>query len=242
MLLAFFLQTLLYASEVRHQSSQGATGPSLSKTEASSSPLRKKNEILGAVSKEALSYRDVLLSAWVSDHLDQKVFSVDSLQDPQKLSEKLNEALLDRVLLQEDDRVGLGESTSLSPSQTEALKKSEALFREGSVFKPLIQGYAFKHEEFKKSFHQKIRVRNFIEAKSKSFVSLPNEQDLKTYFDANRVKFGSVPFDQVKENIRSFLNKQEQDERFKAWIEALKTKYEVKNFLKEIQTQSKKQS
>ena len=79
-------------------------------------------------------------------------------------------------------------------------------------------------------------VQDFIKSKSNSFVSLLSDQDLKTYFEKNRLKFGSVSFEQVKDSIRNFMNSQEKEERLKTWIDVLKKKYKVRNYLNEGKT------
>ncbi|NJL24445.1 MAG: hypothetical protein HC902_04280 [Calothrix sp. SM1_5_4] len=58
--------------------------------------------------------------------------------------------------------------------------------------------------------------------------------EAQKYFDENRLKFGNLPFEKLKENIKAYLSKNHVDRRLKDWFDVLLSKYQVKNLIAEI--------
>lgn len=87
--------------------------------------------------------------------------------------------------------------------------------------------------ELEKFLKRKIVSKKFIKVKSDSMKGFITDAEAKDYFDKNRLKFGQVPFAEFRENIKSFLNQQQLEERLKAWFEIIKKKYKVKNYTNE---------
>ena len=87
--------------------------------------------------------------------------------------------------------------------------------------------------EIKKRIAQKVLAKNFIKFKTESLNGIITDSDAQVYYEKNKSKFGSVPFLQVKENIRTFLSQQQLQERLRTWFEVIKRKYKARNFLLE---------
>ena len=89
-------------------------------------------------------------------------------------------------------------------------------------------------KEVRDMFERKLKAKALTRFKSDSSVVPVTDADAKTYFEQNRTKFGNLPFENFKDNIKSFLMRQQVDGRIKDWFEVLKSKYRVRNFLSEI--------
>ncbi|WP_295903871.1 hypothetical protein [uncultured Bdellovibrio sp.] len=86
-------------------------------------------------------------------------------------------------------------------------------------------------DEVKKFTARKLTAKSFWKFKSNSMSSIITDQEAQAYYDKNRVKFGSTPFESFKDNIKTFLAQQQLEERIRAWFEVIKRKYKVRNFI-----------
>lgn len=80
---------------------------------------------------------------------------------------------------------------------------------------------------------RKLTAKSFLKFKTNSMTGIITDQEAQSYYDKNRVKFGSLPFSSFKENIKTFLAQQQLEERLRAWFEVIKHKYKVRNFITE---------
>lgn len=181
-------------------------------------------ESVGSIRDEALTSRESELSAvieswlskknesWPLSH-EQKIIAVNTL-----LLDKMVEAELNELKVSDDSKK---EFDNLWSSLEKEIQ--QAKFKESH----------WLNQEIKTTLIRKLRVRSFLKTKADSFVSLLNEQDLLNYYEKNQVRFGGIAFQDVKENIRSFLLQTQKEERIKTWVEVLKKKYKAKNYLVE---------
>ena len=88
--------------------------------------------------------------------------------------------------------------------------------------------------ETKKAIQRKLRAKKFIRFKADSSVVPVTNTEAREYFDNNRLKFGDLPFENFKENIKAYLSRQQVEQRLRDWFEVLQNKYKVKNALSEI--------
>lgn len=87
--------------------------------------------------------------------------------------------------------------------------------------------------ELRKLALRKLTAKSFLKFKTNSMTSIVTDQDVQAYYDKNRVKFVGMPFENFKENIRTFLAQQQLEERIRSWFEVIKNKYKVRNFIVE---------
>lgn len=87
--------------------------------------------------------------------------------------------------------------------------------------------------ELRKLTLRKLTAKSFLKFKTNSMTSIVTDLDVQVYYDKNRVKFGGMPFENFKENIRTFLAQQQLEERIRSWFEVIKNKYKVRNFVVE---------
>ncbi len=69
----------------------------------------------------------------------------------------------------------------------------------------------------------------FIRLKAGTLAPIVTDQEIQEYYDKNRVKFGSTPLESQKANIKIFLQKENQKQRVQEWVQALRTKYQIRN-------------
>ena len=55
-----------------------------------------------------------------------------------------------------------------------------------------------------------------------------SEDEVKQYYEKNRVKFGNMPYAQFSQSIRDKLTQDQTQERLKDWFDILKRKYRVR--------------
>lgn len=88
--------------------------------------------------------------------------------------------------------------------------------------------------EVREAIKRKLRAKKFIRFKADSSVVPVTNSEAREYFDKNRLKFGDLPFENFKENIKAYLSRQQVEQRLRDWFEVLQNKYNVKNALSEI--------
>ncbi len=85
-------------------------------------------------------------------------------------------------------------------------------------------------EELKTFVARKLKVKKFLKYKINSLTSILTEGDLKSYYEKNPSKFTNIEYEKVKENIRSYLSQQKNEEQLKSWFEVLQKKYKIQIF------------
>lgn len=105
----------------------------------------------------------------------------------------------------------------------------EALFR-SSAWKSVEPAQG----EWKEILRRKLQAGKFIQFRAQSSVIPVSDVEAKRYFDENRMKFGNLPFEQFKENIKVFLRRSQVEQRLKDWYDVLRSKYKSRNYLSEI--------
>ncbi len=93
------------------------------------------------------------------------------------------------------------------------------------------QGLEISNDEMKQILERKVLVRKFMQLKSDSSKIPVSDSEAESYFQKNRTKFGSLPFESFRENIKSFLQNTQTEQRLKNWYEVLNRKYKVRNFI-----------
>ena len=86
-------------------------------------------------------------------------------------------------------------------------------------------------EELRQAVERKLVAREFERLKSDPQLAPVSDDDALNYFRKNRLRFGNLPFSSFKENIRTYLIKQQTERRLAEWREVLRKKYKVRNFI-----------
>jgi hypothetical protein len=119
-------------------------------------------------------------------------------------------------------------ASDASPAEIARLIKVTKEFWKGSVDWRAMDS---SNEELKAIIERKVVVNAFSKLKGDSSLTPITESDAQQYFRRNRLRFGSVSFVAVKENIITFLMKQQLEKRLESWKDGLRKKYHLRNFL-----------
>ncbi|MCB0392454.1 MAG: hypothetical protein KDD58_14285 [Bdellovibrionales bacterium] len=90
--------------------------------------------------------------------------------------------------------------------------------------------------ELSELLKRKLQAKKFIRFKVDSSIVPITDDEARAYFEENRVKFGNLPFENFKQNIRAFLGRKQIDTRLKDWFDVLQNKYKVRNFMSETES------
>jgi hypothetical protein len=88
-------------------------------------------------------------------------------------------------------------------------------------------------KELERGLDRKVHAKKFVEFRSQSSVLPVTDGEALKYFNENRLKFGDLPFENFKENIKSYLGRTQVERRLKDWYDVLLNKYQVKNMIAE---------
>lgn len=92
--------------------------------------------------------------------------------------------------------------------------------------------------EIKTWVERKKIATEYMKLKASSLTTIVTDQEIQDYYEKNRVKFGSTPLADQRSNIRLFLQKESQKQRVQEWMNALRTKYQIRNDLADIGAES----
>ncbi len=184
----------------------------------------------GRVGQEILTTRGVQISSWIEDALYRE-------SNQKRLG---NANVLGRDFIQETTAVLLEAAIATEAADFPAsqVTPEEVRDRGSRALAKLKKSDGWKQlqvtdAEFEQAMTRKLRSKKFIKFKM-DLASLPvSDQEVKDYYDKNKFKFDNLPFENFKENIRSFLTRRQVDERMKEWFEVLHIKYRIRNSLAE---------
>lgn len=187
---------------------------------------------VGRVQDHVVTSREIGIQLFVEQVLrsSKKAVKIENLPslESRQFTEKVSDKLLERAIFIE--------SQSFSVAQV-----SEASVNEGvnDVIKKLknqSQWIAFDvtRSEIQLAVRQYLGATKFIRFKADSSAVPVTDIEALRHFEANRSRFGALPFENFRENIKFFLTRQQSEERLKEWYEVLKSKYRVRNFLIEM--------
>jgi hypothetical protein len=188
------------------------------------------NESVGQAGSHILTSREVQIAS-VIEHIlypnkdETKLYEIKP--EDGRFPNEVTSLLLETIVSLEADSFNVGKISD--DEMKVALEKVEKATKGKAYWDNL----DVSSTEEKKRIAQKVLAKNFIKFKTESLNGIITDSDAQTYYEKNKAKFGSVPFPQVKENIRTFLSQQQLQERLRTWFEVIKRKYKARNFLLE---------
>ncbi len=111
-----------------------------------------------------------------------------------------------------------------------AEKRAQAQLRDAPAWK----GLKVTQKELVRGLTRKLQAKKFVQFRAQSSILPVTDAEAQKYFNENRLKFGDLPYENFKENIKSYLGRTQVDRRLKDWYEVLLNKYQVKNLIAEI--------
>ena len=187
--------------------------------------VRSVSKVVGEISDNFITSREVKINRAIDQVVTQKAdFTWVSDQD------KAYPDAIEQVL--EEWSVYL-EAKSLTK---ESATKAEVPKWQEKINQQLGRSEGWKSlevsaEELRTILERKLIAQEFLKLKSESSLVVVTEEEALTYFKKNRSKFGSQPFEYFRENIQSFLVKQQTERRMRDWLDVLRRKYRLRNYL-----------
>lgn len=187
---------------------------------------------VGQVKDRVVTSREVLMHYFLDKALYGKTEELKKAQPPalesKAFSQQLTNHLLERVVYLESQNFPVAK---VSGSETEAAVK-KALSRLQSH--PEWRRLEPSGSEVRDAVEQMIQAKKFIQFKAESSTVPVTDTEAEQYYEENKLRFGSLPFENFRENIKAYLTRTQSDQRLKEWFEVLQSKYKVRNFLSEI--------
>jgi|GEM_PF-5476457 len=145
-----------------------------------------------------------------------------NLQNRAVVDAALSKSLLDAMVVREADALG---SATIRKEQIESMVADiEKTYRGFAQWKRL----GITNDELQNAVLRHLRANEYLQLKTASMgIVIPDEMAQK-YFEANRSRFGGLPFAQFKEAIQESLAQAQLEVKLKDWVEILKRKYKVR--------------
>ncbi len=184
----------------------------------------------GVVGKDVITSREVQMAAAVDKILNPassgKIAPIYEIQvKDSKFAEVTTAYLLERAAVLE------GETFSVGQVKDSEIKEAIGQVEKATNGKPYWQSLEPDPGTIKKIVTVKLISRNFIKIKSESMTAIITDAEALAYFEKNRLKFGTSPFESFKDNIKVFMAQQQREQKLRSWFELLKKKYKIRNLL-----------
>lgn len=190
-----------------------------------------KSTGVGFVKGEAVTSRQVQIQNLLEVALYQKdpknqlrILPLDS----KAFAKVVQDSLLEAAVALEAESFNV---VQVTPEElTAAEKRALAILRETVAWR----GLKVTPKELARGLTRKLQAKKFVQFRAQSSVLPVTDAEAQKYFNENRLKFGDLPYENFKENIKSYLGRTQVDRRLKDWYEVLLNKYQVKNLIAEI--------
>lgn len=187
---------------------------------------------VGQVRERVVTSREVQINQALEQLLypEKKAKDIKILKDTDSaaFAKQVTAVLLEWVVHLEADQVGVVKATSDEINSAQSQIKKE--LGKNTAWKDLKVG----SKELSGVLQRKIQAKKFIRFRADSSLVPVSDLEAQRYFEQNRIKFGQLPFDNFKDNIKAFLARQQVERRLKDWFDLLQGKYQVRNFLAEL--------
>jgi hypothetical protein len=239
---AIFVSTTFLAQVVGGQSAApvGSSGVSASSGvtavtgKSANAPTLLTIRAVGQVGEQIVTSRDVILSGVV----EQWLYAIqdrpsETLRRAEKESwfvaidtagfrDQVSRVMIDLMINLEAENFAVAEVNQLD------LQKYSTRLMIDFALMPSWRQWAPEISEVQLILKRKLRSRAFLEFKSEGSSQMVTDEEAKTYFEANRGKFGPYPFEQFRKSIKEVLARDKVDQKLKEWFEVLKKKYRVR--------------
>jgi hypothetical protein len=184
------------------------------------------SKVVGRVGDYYLTSREVIASRWLEKTLfpDPKSPNVSESLGTAEFSNQVTSAILEKVVSVE------AESFSVAAVTDEEIKNSTSKAMKGLETNKNWEKLAISNAEIQNLIARKIRSKKFLKYKTDAAVLTVTDFEVKEYYEKSRYKFGNLPLESFKENIRQFLIQRQTEDRLREWFEVLRKKYQVRNF------------
>jgi hypothetical protein len=184
----------------------------------------------GKVRDHVLTSREVQIGNGLEQLLQatspEKIKITADIDSPE-FAKLVTAALLEWVVFYEAENMTVAQ---VAPGEIQAL---EAKIKSVLAKLPAWQALQPSAKELNQAIARKLRAKKFISFRADSSVIPVTDAEALRYFEQNRIKFGNLPFEKFRAEIKTVLARQQVESRLKDWFEVLQNKYQVRNFLAE---------
>ncbi len=183
---------------------------------------------MGQVGQKIITSREVQISAVIESVLNQQKSEKIVVKIPEIKSATF-QIELSRVLLEisADNESKLFNVIELAESE---ISNSIELVTKSTLQNSEWNKMDVQAGEIKEIVKRKLSAKKFIRFRTSSMSSIVTDAEALQYYESNRLKFGSLPYDGFKDNIKSFLSQQILEERLRGWFDVLKKKNKARSF------------
>lgn len=148
--------------------------------------------------------------------------------DSKSFAKVVQDTLLEEAIALESQNFNV---VQMSPADLKSLEK-QALSALKSV--PAWKELRVSGKELESAIRRKAHAKKFVLFRAQSSILPITDSEAQKYFNENRLKFGDLPYENFKENIKGYLGRTQVERRLKDWYDVLLNKYQVKNLIAEI--------
>ncbi len=141
-----------------------------------------------------------------------------------EFEQHVNAVLIEWVVYLEAKSFGVTNVTSAEVKF--AVNKINQAYQKSGVWRDWEVGA----KELNEMTERKLIAKKFIQFKTDSSLVPVTDEEAKEYFEKNKGRFGNLPFERFKVNIKRFLIRRQVDSRLKDWFDVLQRKYKIKVF------------
>jgi hypothetical protein len=195
---------------------------------------RPKGEVVTEAAAQAgahvVTSREVIISYIMDEAMstpikkgaspDRKNWQIDVKSDA--YAKHLAQILLEVVVQLEAENFSIGQ---VSPSEVSTFQKQ--IEEQVAGWEPW-QRLEVSTVEMQQTLMRKLRAKNFLKFKMESSGVQISDDEARSFYEKNRVKFGNLPFAQFKDSIKEVLAQNQLQDKLKDWFDILKRKYRVR--------------
>ncbi len=112
-----------------------------------------------------------------------------------------------------------------------AYKTTKQKINDSPTIKNRWQWLDFSDVQLREKITVRLRSSRLIKYKTESSDSQVGDQEAKEYYEKNRLKFGTMTFENFKPTIKKYIARKNSEERLREWFDVLKKKHRVKNLI-----------
>jgi hypothetical protein len=185
-------------------------------------------KIVGKVGDYFLTSREVIAVRYIEKELfpEQKLRTIEDLNSSEFVMQ-ITSALLEKVVAVE------AESFSVAVVSEDELKEMVLKAKKHLAGLRSWQKLEISSVELQDFVFRKLRSKKFLKYKTDAASLTVTDFEVKEYFEKSRYKFGNLPLESFKDNIRQYLIQKQTEDRLREWFEVLRKKYQVRNFMAE---------
>jgi hypothetical protein len=201
-----------------------ATAPATAPEEPST--LISVTRVVGQVDNRFITSREVRINdavdqAFAAKAEGSRILSGTEQTFPNNVSKVLDEWVIDLEAVSFSAVPPSNSELSLAIKSVNDYWGSKLAWRELEV----------ANEELRKMVERKLMARDFEKLRGDVALVPISDSDAQSYYQKNRLRFGTLPFSSFKDNIKTFLAKQQIESRLSEWHEVLRRMYKVRNFI-----------